>query len=45
MAEVRSVMCQMAVRHGAGDADGVMALFVKDGPMNMQVGEGDLLVR
>ena len=38
VAEVRSVMYQMAERYGAGDVDGVMALFIDDGPMNIGTG-------
>jgi hypothetical protein len=38
VAEIRSVMYQMAERYGAGDVDGVMALFIDDGPMNIGTG-------
>ena len=38
VAEIRSVMYQMAERYGAGDVDGVMALFIEDGPMNIGTG-------
>ena len=38
IAEVRSLMYQMAERYGAGDVDGVMALFVGDRPMNIGTG-------
>jgi adenylate cyclase len=31
-------MYQMAERYGAGDVDGVMALFLEDGPMNIGTG-------
>lgn len=38
VAAVRSVMYQMAERYGAMDVDGVMTLFVPDGPMNIGTG-------
>lgn len=38
VAQVRSIMYQMAERYGAGDVDGVMALFVDDHPVNIGTG-------
>jgi adenylate cyclase len=38
VAEVRSLMYQMAERYGAGDVDGVMELFVENRPMNIGTG-------
>jgi adenylate cyclase len=38
VAAVRSVMYQMAERYGAGDVDGVMELFLENGPMNIGTG-------